>query len=448
MIQQAIAQRRPGDLLRAEAAATGTRPRSTTTATPGPAVHARRVRRAQGSDVTLARLRPDGEDLPGGRRGRGRARARRSRSIDLRSLSPLDLDTVAASVRRTGRLVVVHEAPTFLGARRRGRRAGHRASASTHLRRRCCGSAASTRPYPPSPARGGLPARPRPGARRRRPRARLLSERPTDERAAVQAARRRRGPDRGRDRDLEGQGRATPSRSTRSSSRSRPRSRWSSCPSPYAGVVAELLVAEGETVEVGTPIIAVDTGAGGALRPTAAASADAGADRRTRRRARPSVADARPSGAVEPGLIGGHGHRAAGRRCSSATAPRTTEAERAAAQQGAARRSEHDVVRPPASTVPAGTAEADGRSDPIGRRRRVAAGRWPSRRCASWPRTSASTWPPSPRPGPGGVGHPRGRAGGSPTGARRRRRRGRGTARRGRPATRRDPRCRSRACAR
>lgn len=35
--------------------------------------------------------------------------------IDLRSLSPLDLDTVADSVRRTGRLVITHEAPTFLG---------------------------------------------------------------------------------------------------------------------------------------------------------------------------------------------------------------------------------------------------------------------------------------------------------------------------------------------
>jgi 2-oxoisovalerate dehydrogenase E1 component beta subunit len=35
--------------------------------------------------------------------------------VDLRSLSPLDLDTLAASVERTGRLVVVHEASTFLG---------------------------------------------------------------------------------------------------------------------------------------------------------------------------------------------------------------------------------------------------------------------------------------------------------------------------------------------
>jgi 2-oxoisovalerate dehydrogenase E1 component beta subunit len=35
--------------------------------------------------------------------------------VDLRSLSPLDVDTLAASVEKTGRLVVVHEAPTFLG---------------------------------------------------------------------------------------------------------------------------------------------------------------------------------------------------------------------------------------------------------------------------------------------------------------------------------------------
>jgi len=35
--------------------------------------------------------------------------------IDLRSLSPLDVDVLAASVEKTGRLVVAHEAPTFLG---------------------------------------------------------------------------------------------------------------------------------------------------------------------------------------------------------------------------------------------------------------------------------------------------------------------------------------------
>ena len=35
--------------------------------------------------------------------------------IDLRSLSPVDFETVEGSVRRTGRLVVAHEAPVFCG---------------------------------------------------------------------------------------------------------------------------------------------------------------------------------------------------------------------------------------------------------------------------------------------------------------------------------------------
>ncbi len=35
--------------------------------------------------------------------------------IDLRSLSPIDFDTLEQSVRKTGHLVVVHEAPVFLG---------------------------------------------------------------------------------------------------------------------------------------------------------------------------------------------------------------------------------------------------------------------------------------------------------------------------------------------
>ena len=35
--------------------------------------------------------------------------------VDLRSISPLDAETLVASVRRTGRCVVVHEAPVFCG---------------------------------------------------------------------------------------------------------------------------------------------------------------------------------------------------------------------------------------------------------------------------------------------------------------------------------------------
>ncbi|MFD9863646.1 alpha-ketoacid dehydrogenase subunit beta [Streptomyces alboflavus] len=36
--------------------------------------------------------------------------------VDLRTISPLDFDTVQASVEKTGRLIVVHEAPTFFGS--------------------------------------------------------------------------------------------------------------------------------------------------------------------------------------------------------------------------------------------------------------------------------------------------------------------------------------------
>jgi len=35
--------------------------------------------------------------------------------VDLRSLAPLDMDTLAASVRKTKRAVIVHEAPVFMG---------------------------------------------------------------------------------------------------------------------------------------------------------------------------------------------------------------------------------------------------------------------------------------------------------------------------------------------
>jgi pyruvate dehydrogenase E1 component beta subunit len=45
----------------------------------------------------------------------GSGEARSVEVIDLRSLSPLDTGTITASVRRTGRCVVVHEAPLFAG---------------------------------------------------------------------------------------------------------------------------------------------------------------------------------------------------------------------------------------------------------------------------------------------------------------------------------------------
>src|SRR6187200_1217233 len=68
-------------------------------------------------------------------------------------------------------------------------------------------------------------------------------------------------------------------------------------PVPFAGTVAALHAAEGDTVEVGTPIITIDDGVGGtpdagAPAPSAAATTPAA-----------SSADAPPE--VEEGLIGG-----------------------------------------------------------------------------------------------------------------------------------------------
>ena len=52
--------------------------------------------------------------VAGGRDRRGRG-GPQLEVIDLRTLSPLDMDPVLASVRKTGRAVVVHEAPVTLG---------------------------------------------------------------------------------------------------------------------------------------------------------------------------------------------------------------------------------------------------------------------------------------------------------------------------------------------
>jgi len=81
-------------------------------ATPDPLHQARVVR--TGSDLTIAAYGPMVKvalDAATAAEDDGR----QLEVIDLRSLSPLDSDTVVRSVRRTGRLVVVHEAPVTLG---------------------------------------------------------------------------------------------------------------------------------------------------------------------------------------------------------------------------------------------------------------------------------------------------------------------------------------------
>jgi pyruvate dehydrogenase E2 component (dihydrolipoamide acetyltransferase) len=102
-------------------------------------------------------------------------------------------------------------------------------------------------------------------------------------------------------------------------------------PSPYAGVVAELHAQEGETVEVGTPIITIDvgaTGAGAAASPAGGTVTTPGADESgPAEDLVPAVEAPAEDQAVEPGLIGGP---APGGRTSVLVGygPRSVEARR------------------------------------------------------------------------------------------------------------------------
>jgi 2-oxoisovalerate dehydrogenase E1 component beta subunit len=67
-----------------------------------------------GSDVTLLAYGPMVK-VAVAAAAAARREGRSIEVIDLRSLSPLDMATIAASVKRTGRCVVTHEAPVFAG---------------------------------------------------------------------------------------------------------------------------------------------------------------------------------------------------------------------------------------------------------------------------------------------------------------------------------------------
>ncbi len=92
-------------------------------------------------------------------------------------------------------------------------------------------------------------------------------------------------------------------------------------PSPFAGTVSELLVGEGETVNVGTPIITVSAGAPAASGPAGGAPPAAVSQSEN------LIPTPKGDEAVEPGLIGGP---APGGRTSVLVGygPRTTEAKR------------------------------------------------------------------------------------------------------------------------
>ncbi|GAA0422779.1 alpha-ketoacid dehydrogenase subunit beta [Streptomyces luteireticuli] len=83
------------------------------TAAPGPLHTARTVR--AGTDLTLAAYGPMVKtclEAAAAAEEEGRS----LEVLDLRSISPVDFDAIQASVERTRRLVVVHEAPVFFGS--------------------------------------------------------------------------------------------------------------------------------------------------------------------------------------------------------------------------------------------------------------------------------------------------------------------------------------------
>ena len=191
--------RRPGHLLRAQAALLGQgrgrhAPRSGRLA-------ARRPRGPRGHRRHAARLRPDGEDLPeaaAGRRGGGQAasrsstcaRSRRSTSTPSRPRS-----------RKTGRLVVVHEAPVFLGM---GAEIAARITERCfyHLEAPVLRVGGYHAPYPPAASRRSTC--PTSTGSSTPSTARWRTEKACSQmaRREVQDARRRRGPHRGRDRQV------------------------------------------------------------------------------------------------------------------------------------------------------------------------------------------------------------------------------------------------------
>ncbi len=162
-------------------------------------------------------------------------------------------------------------------------------------------------------------------------------------------------------------------------------------PSPYAGTVTGLLVPEGETVAVGTPIIAIaaegEAPAPAPAAPAATPQADLGEI---------DLSNPRASGGGEgESLVGRNkAERDSLRRPRKGTSPAAAAAQHSTHEQIAASFVPGELVSPevveadepavPAYTpeAPAALSASDGD-----------AARWPSPRSASWPRTSASTSP-------------------------------------------------------
>ena len=148
----------------------------------------------EGTDVTRGHLGRDGADLRRGREDGRRRRRSPCEVIDLRSIFPWDANAVLESVRKTGRLVVVQEAPRTCGF-------GSEVAATVAEKAiELAGGAGRPRDglrhAVPLHARARLHARQEACAERHRVRGELVA-REHDHGVRVQAARHRRGPHRG-----------------------------------------------------------------------------------------------------------------------------------------------------------------------------------------------------------------------------------------------------------
>ena len=172
-------------------------------------------------------------------------------------------------------------------------------------------------------------------------------------------------------------------------------------PSPYAGTVTGLLVEEGQTVDVGTPIIAVDVGGtdGAAGKPTAEPATAEPATRSPPRRppprrplCRPPLSPA-PLSREAPCRMPGRTLRRVGRRSSSATA--SSRDRRPAGRARSRRRGPGRIPRHLRCRrgVRGDWSPRIGRQPSQARHHRWRPGRSRNRRCGGSPGTWASTCP-------------------------------------------------------
>ena len=166
-------------------------------------------------------------------------------------------------------------------------------------------------------------------------------------------------------------------------------------PSPYAGTVADLLVPEGATADVGTPIISVNVGGGAPAQPPAVVVADTVPAEAVAQREisddddlvpAPPIEGAPVLGATEPGMIGSPAPKAERQAVLVGYGVKLgTTSRRARKPAGGQPAPAAPLPSPPAQAAPAEAGERPRRSTP------TVPARWPSRPCGRWPGTSGST---------------------------------------------------------